>query len=687
MKIPSVLIVIVLAFASFSPADSKELTSASSLNLIPFPKQAQMQEGQFNLQRKLILETNAKDSAVLFTLLSGELQRAGYKHPQTRTFDSKLQVVNLLCDESVNIVTPSFRENATAQDYILTVQPKWASVYSPSVEGLLYGAQTLCQLIRANREGNSISCLSVADWPSIPWRAFQNDLTRGPSSKLDFLKREIDLCSYLKMNIFTYYMEYQYIHEKHPKIGPEDGSLAPNELRQMVEYAAPRGVNIMGNQQSFGHFEKILSHEEYAPLRENAAVLTPTKEETYQLLDDLFSDQIPLLPFPFFNVCCDETWGLGDGPAKTMVEQYGLGGTYVKHIQRVYDLVKKKYNKRMMMWGDIILNHPDFLKEIPKDVIMMTWGYDARDNFESQIVPFAQSGFQFFVCPGISNWSMILPTFKIANVNIQNFIRDGYKHGCLGVLNTVWDDDGRTFDAVNVYGGAWGAECSWNASTTPLSDFNRRVGAVLFGEKNGHFGAAIELLSKLDAKNNSLFFTLPFTPFVCASIEEKRKELENDELLKIVRPALDELGKCQKTAKDNADWLDYFIFGSQRLELIAQREIDRFEAAVAYQKALQSSPKSSRSPLAKAVKILQRVRDAHIASRDRFMELWNKENKPYALDWAIEGGHKVYKVQGSYNEIITQYDRLIWRLSDLMASGATLPPASELGLEIQTKAQ
>lgn len=37
-------------------------------------------------------------------------------------------------------------------------------------------AQTICQLIRANRRAKGVPCLSVRDWPSLRWRGFQNDI-------------------------------------------------------------------------------------------------------------------------------------------------------------------------------------------------------------------------------------------------------------------------------------------------------------------------------------------------------------------------------------------------------------------------------------------------------------------------------------------------------------------------------
>ena len=141
-------------------------------------------------------------------------------------------------------------------------------------------------------------------------------------------------------------------------------------------------MDILGNQQSFGHFGAILAHPEFAAARETGDVLSPVKEETYKLLDDLYAEEVPLLPFPLFNVCCDETVGLGSGPSKELAAKIGVGGVYVRHIRRIHDLLKNKYRKRMMMWGDIILQHPDKLDQIPKDTIMLTWGYDPRASFE-----------------------------------------------------------------------------------------------------------------------------------------------------------------------------------------------------------------------------------------------------------------------------------------------------------------
>lgn len=487
-------------FASLAVSVIPNLTAGAAspvaaLRLVPFPKEITLQTREFDLTRPLILEVSQEKPRLAAEQIGAELSLAGIKPPAINVVAGNRPVLRLLGQGTGRPQAPALRPEAGPEDYALEVRPEGVAIEAKELTGVFHGVQTLRQLIRANRQGDRLPCLTIRDWPSLRWRAFQDDLTRGPSSTLAELKREAALGAFFKQNIFTYYMEHQYAFSKHPVIGPTDGSLTPAELAALVSYSEPLQLNILGNQQSFGHFGGILGHPEYAALRETPDVLCPTNARTYQLLDDLYSEVAPLLPFPFFNVCCDETDGLGQGPSKPVAEKIGVGGLYVQHIQRIHDLVKNKYHKRMMMWGDIILRHPQNLEAIPKDTIMLSWGYDPRGSFEDQITPFAKSGYEFFVCPGVNCWNRVLPHFRDATINIRNFVRDGIKHGALGMLNTAWDDDGETFNAPNWHGIAWGAECSWNASATAPEDFNRRIGAVLFGEKGDHFGKAIERLS------------------------------------------------------------------------------------------------------------------------------------------------------------------------------------------------
>ncbi|MGA2501960.1 MAG: glycoside hydrolase family 20 zincin-like fold domain-containing protein, partial [Tepidisphaeraceae bacterium] len=637
-------------------------------------KEVRLESGSFSLARPLILDVPNAQSERLGQLLNEELKRAGLPAAQVRGLDSPSPAFRLAANQAA-LKLPSLPNNDAAEAYAIDIRDDEVVCVAREPGGVVFGLQTLCQLIRANRQNDAIPCLSVRDWPSLRWRCFQDDMTRGPSSSLDTLKFEAALGSYLKLNLMTFYMEYQYAFRKHPKIGPPNGSLTPDELTALVDYVKPLRLNILGNQQSFGHFGQILKHPEYAQLRETRDVLAPVREETYQLLDDLYSEVCPLLPFPWFNVCCDETWGLGTGPSKELAAKIGVGGVYVRHIQRVHDLLRDKYKKRMMMWGDIILQHPGNLKDIPKDTLMLTWGYDARANFEDQIVPFAKSGYEFFVCPGVSNWNRILPDFGIAQINIRNFVRDGVKHGAIGMINTDWKDDGESLSAVKWHADAWAAECAWNASATTPEAFNRRIGAVLFGEAEDHFGQAVELLAKahrlpgMKDMMNSRFWEKDFAP----AAGPARIQATATSLLAVVRPAIQNLEACRREARCNEHVLDTLLFGARRMELIGQRMLDGLQAAQLYAK-LSEHPQHPKA-IEPIEQLIQKNRDVHEALAKEFATLWRVESKPYALDWTL----------ARYARTVEDYSALLRKLADARSAataGRPLPSPEEIGLPI-----
>jgi hypothetical protein len=662
---------------------ARSIVISEELRLIPFPKEITLERGTFSFEQPLVLEVPNGSSNVIAQLLTDELNQASLKLSEVRGLTSSVPAFRISVQPGT-LKTPSLPTNDVPEKYALDVWTNEIVGAAKDATGLIYAAQTLCQLIRANREGNSLPSLTIRDWPKLRWRGFQDDMTRGPSSTLANLKIEAGLGAYLKFNLMTYYMEYQYAFKKYPQIGPTNGSLTPEDLQALVRHCQSLHLDVLGNQQSFGHFGRILEHPEFANLRETADVLTPVREETYQLLDDLYSEVCPLVPFPWFNVCCDETAGLGTGPAHELAASIGVGGVYARHLVRLHDMLRDKYHKRMMMWGDIILQHPDHLKEVPKDTILLSWGYDSRPSYDSQIVPFEKSGYEFFVCPGVSDWSRILPDFGVAVTNIYNFVRDGLKHGALGMINTDWEDDGEALKAVKWHADAWAAECAWNGCFTEPDVFNRRVGAVLFGEKGSNFGQAVELLARahrlpgMNGMLNSRFWDLRFVPATAPAVIRAQAT----DLLTAVEPALELLQDCRHQAKHNRQVVNTFIFGARRMELLAQRMLDGLEAGRLYAQAYEAAAghdkstehaANAKSTLQLVEQLIRKERDAHHALSRQFTALWLLESKPYALDWTLR----------RYTNAVNSFDSLLQKVDTAQkaaAAGQPLPSPVEVGL-------
>jgi hypothetical protein len=393
----------------------------------------------------------------------------------------------------------------------------------------------------------------------------------------------------------------------------------------------------------------------------------------------MYSEQVPLLESKFFNVCCDEVGGLGTGPSKPVADKIGPAALYARHIKRLHDMLKDKYGKRMMMWGDIVLQNPSVLNNIPKDTIMLSWGYGPSPSMEGAITPFTKAGYEFFVCPGVNCWGRILPGFGDATVNIRNYVRDGAKLGALGMLNTTWDDDGEDLFGSNWHGIAWGAECAWNGSTTTIEDFNRRIGAVLFGEPGDDYGQAITLLTKTHAlpgytnMSTNLFWQLDIarTP-----VERAWNYQQAKALLEIVEPALDHLRAARKNARFDAEQIDYLIFGAQRMKLMAWRWIEFCEIAQEYERAWFEGveAKEAQRIVRRSVERITKVRDEHARLKEQFRRLYLLEEKPYALEGVL----------GRYDWMIAKYDALLAKLTkslDGLKGGGALAAPKQVGLQ------
>ena len=137
------------------------------------------------------------------------------------------------------------------------------------------------------------------------------------------------------------------------------------------------------------------------------------------------------------------------------------------------------------------------------------------------------------------------------------------------MLNTEWRATARNFSPV-WHGYAWGAECAWNASTTEPKDFNRRIGAVLFGEKGDHFGQAIESLAWAHCLSIAATEYMPCWMIGMSNARFWQKDFLSqpnyvyaharvDPLLGVVRPGIAHLEACKKDATVNADMLDAFL--------------------------------------------------------------------------------------------------------------------------------
>ena len=447
---------------------------AQTIGIIPEPQKVVVANGDIQLADTMLFVSTPANLG----MLSAAWDDCPLPFVTSSAVDKSIKIGKTLVELRLN---PSlkFPRNAS-QGYVLTIGKKAITIEAITTQGLYYGVLSLRQLvIKAVVEDAKrphIGCITVEDYPALEYRGWMDDLSRGPIPTMDFLKKEIRTMAMYKMNFFNLYTEHVFRLKSYPDIAPNDG-LTAEQIKELTDYARQYNIELIGNQQCFAHAEKMLRIPYYRNISDTRYNLNPGTELTYSFLEDMFAEVAPAYNSPFMNINCDETEGLGAGRAKGYVDSVGgADNAYCRHINRVYDILQR-YNKTVMMWGDIIAKNPTMINHLPKDIQFIVWSYVDADHFANHIDPIAQSGYEFWVASGMSMWSTVFPLVDVYVKNIANLIRDGYTSGAKGVMNTAWDDSGESLFNSAWHGMAWTAEMAWKPiSNTVLSlaDSERR---------------------------------------------------------------------------------------------------------------------------------------------------------------------------------------------------------------------
>lgn len=383
------------------------------------------------------------------------------------------------------------------QAYYLSISPQRVVAGGDGPVAVHHAAMTLRQVARLS--GLAWAACQILDWPALPYRGLMLDVSRGKVPTLETLKAIVDHLAFFKMNVLQLYTEHTFAFPTHPRIGLGTDPLTTEEMLALDAYARAQHVELMPNLNSFGHCGHLLSLPEYAHLSETAVpwTLTPQDEGTYALLEELYDDLLPAFRSRIFNAGCDETWDLGKGRSAQAAAELGLGRVYLQHLLRLYEMARER-GYRIQFWGDILLHYPELVPELPQDVILLDWHYEAADEYPSVDV-FAESGRPFWVCPGTSSWNTLFPRIENANGNIRTLARVGAQKGAQGLLNTDWGDHGHYQPlGQSWYGYAYGAAQAWSGGQTDDETFDERFGPLWFGAPGVEVVAVIRALGRLN---------------------------------------------------------------------------------------------------------------------------------------------------------------------------------------------
>lgn len=540
------------------------------LILVPRPKRITLRDGALAIPRNgyIVLRGDVPD-----LMLIGADKLAGILGGEWKVTASPAAVktpmpILLECDPDA----PNGPEG-----YKLSVRTDGILINSASPAGVYYGACTLLQLIRAH--GRQLPLLTIQDWPDFPERGVMLDVSRDKVPTLQTLMELVDLLSEWKINQFQLYTEHTFEYIGHEVVWKNASPVTGLDILKLDAYCRQRFVELVPNQNSFGHMERWLKHKEYRKLAEIPSApfsLCPLDPGSIKLISDLYDQLLPHFVSRYFNVGCDETHDLGKGRSKEACEKVGVGRVYLDFLLKLYEIVTR-HGRRMLFWGDIIKNHPELIPELPKDVIALEWGYGADYSFKPNCEKHAAAGIEFWVCPGTSTWNSFVGRAVNAIHNPVRAAKEGLETGATGLLNTDWGDNGHhQFLPVSYMGYLVGAACSWNASAenTKIDLIQRALDLFAFQDSAGVMGRVAYELANSYTKIGKRVpnSTMPFWLLIPGrwspeQLLEGVTEEELDAVIDCVREAVRDMRRAKMKRADAQLIKDEFACGAALVEL------------------------------------------------------------------------------------------------------------------------
>lgn len=574
------LAAIILCISVFS---SGRVASAQDLPLLPQPRQLQRGQGALPLAQVAIIfqGTPTDEDLLAVDALGTILSAAG-----GRIVDSPAAggVVTAIRFQRTATTSSWEWDDAPGPDssesYSIDINDEGALLKAPTARGLFYAVQTFRQLLSQENGSLTAPFVTIQDWPQLRLRGFMLDLSHGPFPKFEELKRQIDFLARWKANQFYLYSETNIELDGFPLLS-QRARLTKAQVRALIAYARDRFIDVVPCVELYGHLHDLARIEHYSALGEtpHGGEVNPLDPKAQALIENWVGQFAELFPSPWLHVGFDETYELGKMPGRKLTPER-RGEVYLGFFERVASMVTAK-GKRVMVWSDIILQHPEVIPKLPAGAIAVPWRYADETSYDHFVEPLSKADVPLLVGTAVWSYYDAAPDFDHTMRNVNGFLQSARKYNALGLVHTEWTDGGPVLFRTADPAVAFGPVAAWHADQTAPELFYQRY-ARLHNPK--HHATLSDLLSTIALSQGTLERALGTRVMQ----ELWQDPLDRKRLDRATRNASDlrearlQAEKAQVLAlsilSDEDDPLvDFLLFSARLLDYIALRQIYALE--------------------------------------------------------------------------------------------------------------
>lgn len=375
------------------------------------------------------------------------------------------------------------------EEYHLIIQEDRLQIISKTEKAAFYGLVTLKQL----QSEQIIETQEIKDKPDLEVRGLMLDISRAKVLNVSSIKKIIDLMAELKYNHLELYVEgFSYEYKNIKEALADKNYLTQEEYLEVEKYAIEKYIDFVPNQNGFGHMSDWLALDKFKELAEcpdgfeiwgskrPPSTLDPTNPKSFELVKQMYEEMIPFTKSKYFNMNFDEPYELGHGKSKQECLKTSTEDVYIEYLEKLANVVRK-YNKTPMIWGDVLVKHPDKISKLSKDIVFVDWGYNKAYDFVNHAKMLEELKVKYLLAPGTSTWSSITGRFIDMKETIENSTCSSKKYHGLGILLTDWGDMGHLQYLPSSYlGFIYVAMLSWSSGT--IDDAEKYLAIILNDE-------------------------------------------------------------------------------------------------------------------------------------------------------------------------------------------------------------
>ncbi len=297
----------------------------------------------------------------------------------------------------------SIDNTLSEEQYNLNINQTGVSITSGTLKGALRAVQTFRLLMpeefetpQSEKKAVALPYVSISDGPAFGYRGMHLDVSRH-FFPVEFVKKYIDLMALLKFNVFHWHLTddqgWRIEIDGFPKLNSigsfrnetlighyndtpakydgtaYGGYYSKDDIREVVEFARARGIEVIPEIDIPGHSSAILAAYPEFGCKDHAdkvattwgifdAILCP-KPETFAFLDAVFEEILPLFTSPYVHIGGDEAvksrWQQCPN-CQALMQRKGLKNEYelqVYFVQKVAEMLANK-GKSIIGWDEIL---------------------------------------------------------------------------------------------------------------------------------------------------------------------------------------------------------------------------------------------------------------------------------------------------------------------------------------------